>query len=103
LELLLTGRTLSCAEAEGLGLVTWRVAAGGLDAALAERLAELTAKSAAVTRLTKKAVAAGRDLPFTAALRETERLYLDELCATHDMAEGLAAFLAKRKPVWNHR
>ena len=103
LELLLTGRTLSCEEAERLGLVTWRVEAGGIDAALALRLAELTSKSAAVTRLTKKAVAAGRDLPFAAALAATERIYLDELCATADMEEGLAAFLAKRQPVWQHR
>ena len=32
LELLLTGRLLSCAEAERLGLVTWRVPAAELDA-----------------------------------------------------------------------
>jgi len=103
LELLLTGRTLACEEAERLGLVTWRVEAGGLDLGIARVLADLTAKSAAVTCLTKKAVRAGRDLAFPEALRETERLYLDELCATADMEEGLAAFLAKRKPVWQHR
>ncbi len=66
-------------------------------------LVDLTAKSAAVTRLTKRAVAAGRDRGFDEALRETERLYLEDLCATADMEEGLAAFLAKRKPVWQHR
>ncbi|HEV7515741.1 MAG TPA: enoyl-CoA hydratase/isomerase family protein [Thermoanaerobaculia bacterium] len=103
LELLLTGRTFSCEEAERLGLVTWRVEAGGLDLGIARVLADLTAKSAAVTRLTKRAVSAGRDRPLAAALAETERLYLADLCATADMEEGLTAFLAKRKPVWQHR
>ena len=103
LELLLTGRTLSAEEAERLGIVTWRVEAGGLDLGVARVLADLTAKSAAVTRLTKRAVSAGRDLPFDPALEETEQIYLDELCATADMEEGLQAFLEKRKPVWQHR
>jgi cyclohexa-1,5-dienecarbonyl-CoA hydratase len=103
LELLLTGRTLSCEEAERLGLVTWRVEAGGLDLGIARVLADLTAKSAVVTRLTKRAVSAGRDLPFDAAIEETEQIYLQDLCATADMEEGLTAFLEKRKPVWQHR
>ncbi len=103
LELLLSGRTLSCEEAERLGLVTWRVEAGGLDLGIARVLADLTAKSAAVTRLTKRAVSAGRDLPFDAAIEETEQIYLQDLCATADMEEGLTAFLEKRKPVWQHR
>jgi cyclohexa-1,5-dienecarbonyl-CoA hydratase len=103
LELLLSGRTLSCEEAERLGLVTWRVEAGGLDLGIARVLADLTAKSAAVTRLTKRAVSAGRDLPFDAAIEETEQIYLQDLCSTADMEEGLTAFLEKRKPVWQHR
>lgn len=103
LELILTGRTLSAAEAEGLGLVTWRVAEGGLDLGVARVTADLTAKSAAVSRLAKRAVRAGRDLPFPASLAETERIYLGELARTADMEEGLAAFLAKRPPEWRHR
>lgn len=101
LDLLLTGRTLTCEEAERMGLVTRRV--GNLDEGLAKLTAEILAKSGAVVRLTKKAVRAGRDHGFTEALAESERLYLDELCPTADMAEGLAAFLEKRRPVWKHR
>ena len=56
-----------------------------------------------VTRLIKAAVRAGRDRSFSAALDETERLYLEELCRTQDMQEGLQAFLEKRPPVWKHR
>jgi cyclohexa-1,5-dienecarbonyl-CoA hydratase len=101
-DLLLTGRTLSCRDAERLGIVARRSPAWGLDEAVARFAAELAGKSAAVVRLTKKAIRAGRDLGFPAALAETERLYLEELCGTADMAEGIAAFLAKRRPEWRH-
>lgn len=101
LDLLLTGRTLTCEEAERMGLVARRVSS--LDEGLAKLTAEILAKSAAVVRLTKKAVRAGRDHGFSEALAESERLYLDELCPTADMAEGIAAFLEKRRPVWKHR
>jgi len=101
LELLLTGRTLTCEEAERMGLIARRV--GNLDEGLAKLTSEILAKSAAVARLTKKAVRAGRDHGFAEALAESERLYLEELCPTADMAEGIAAFLEKRQPVWKHR
>jgi cyclohexa-1,5-dienecarbonyl-CoA hydratase len=100
LDLLLTGRTLSCQEAEAMGLVARRVAS--LDQGIAELTAAILSKSAAVTRLTKRAVQTGEQA-FFAALDANERLYLDELCPTADMAEGLAAFLEKRRPVWKHR
>lgn len=101
LDLLLTGRTLTCEEAERMGLIARRV--GNLDEGLAKLTADILAKSAAVVRLTKKAVQAGRDRGFSEALAESERLYLEELCPTADMAEGIAAFLEKRRPVWKHR
>ncbi len=103
LDLILTGRTLAAAEALALGFVTWLAPAGELEARLAEVAATLTAKSSAVARLAKRGVDAGTTRPFGAALAENERLYLEELCATEDMHEGLAAFGEKRRPQWNHR
>jgi cyclohexa-1,5-dienecarbonyl-CoA hydratase len=103
LDLALTGRSLTCEEAERLGLVTRRVPAGGLDAGIETFRSEILAKSAPVTRLAKKAVRAGRDLPFAEALAEAERIYKEELLPLEDLEEGAAAFLGKRRPVWKHR
>ncbi|HEX9940618.1 MAG TPA: enoyl-CoA hydratase/isomerase family protein [Thermoanaerobaculia bacterium] len=103
LELALTGRTLTCEQAERLRLVTRRVPWGGLDEAVERFRSELAAKSVPVTRLAKKAVRAGRDLPFSAALAETERIYKEELLPLEDLEEGAAAFLEKRRPMWRNR
>jgi cyclohexa-1,5-dienecarbonyl-CoA hydratase len=103
LDLLLTGRTLSCEEAERLGLVTRRIPQGGLDEAIQQLTTEIGARSAPVVRLTKRAVRAGRDLPFSDALNEAERIYLEELCEVQDMSEGINAFLEKRRPEWKNR
>jgi cyclohexa-1,5-dienecarbonyl-CoA hydratase len=103
LDLALTGRTLTAEEAERIGLVTRRVSSEGLDEAVREIAERIAAKSAPVVRLTKKAVRAGRDLPFAQALAETERIYKEELLPLEDVEEGAAAFLEKRRPVWKNR
>jgi cyclohexa-1,5-dienecarbonyl-CoA hydratase len=103
LDLALTGRTLTCEEAERLGLVARRVPSGTLDEAVRDFVAQVAAKSAPVVRLAKKAVRAGRDLPFSKALAETERIYKEELLPLEDLAEGINAFLEKRRPVWRNR
>jgi cyclohexa-1,5-dienecarbonyl-CoA hydratase len=103
LELLLSGRLLDCAEAERLGLVTWRVPTAELEQKSSEISKRLTAKSGAVTRRIKRAVQAARGRSFADALAETERIYLEELLGTEDASEGVAAFLAKRTPQWRHR
>jgi enoyl-CoA hydratase/carnithine racemase len=103
LDLALTGRMLTAEEAERLGLVTRCVTVGGLDEAVRDLAQRIAAKSAPVVRLTKAAVRAGRDLSFADALAETERIYKEELMPLEDVAEGAAAFLEKRRPVWKDR
>jgi cyclohexa-1,5-dienecarbonyl-CoA hydratase len=101
-DLLLTGRPWSAEEAHAAGFVARLAADGDLEAAAATLVEEITAHSAAVTALTKRAIRAGQGDGFEAALTECERLYLDELTASHDMHEGIDAFLAKRPPHWSH-
>jgi len=103
LELLATGQPLTAERAAELGLVQRLLPAGGLDDGCARLAAELGNKSAPVLRLIKRAVIAGRDLPFAEAMAAAERLYLDELAPLADMREGVAAFLEKRRPEWRHR
>ena len=104
LDLALTGRTLSAAEAERLGLVTRCVSIGGLDEAVRDLAQRIAAHSAPVVKLTKQAVRAGRDLPFAeCTLAETERIYKEELLPLEDVEEGAAAFLEKRPAVWKDR
>jgi cyclohexa-1,5-dienecarbonyl-CoA hydratase len=102
-DLLLTGRILDAAEARDIGFVDRLVDPEALDATVAEFVVQVTAKSRPVTRLALAAIRARRGRGFDAALAESERLYTRELTRTHDMTEGLEAFLAKRRPEWQDR
>jgi cyclohexa-1,5-dienecarbonyl-CoA hydratase len=101
-DLCLTGRIVTAAEARDMGLVDDIAAGDPSDAAIAWARAAFTGRSASSLRLAVKAIRA----PLTAAVREQlpalEALYLEELMATHDAAEGLRAFLEKRPPAWRH-
>lgn len=101
-DLVLTGRRLTAAEAEAWGLVTRRVPDAEIEAAAEDLAASLLAKSGAALAIARRALRAG-GAPFEPALAATERLYAEALAPTEDMAEGVAAFLAKRPPRWRHR
>jgi len=103
LSLLLSGEVIGAAEAERIGLVDKVVPADRLADAVESQLAHFRAQSAAVLRLTKRAVIEASGMPFDAGLAALEDLYRDELMATEDAAEGLRAFLEKRTPVWRDR
>ncbi len=101
-DLLISGRSVGADEAKAMGLVQV-VADDPEAAALAYFDAHLATKSSAALAC---ALAAAR-APMIAAVRsrlaEVERLYLDRLMQTRDANEGLAAFLARRPPQWEHR
>jgi methylglutaconyl-CoA hydratase len=98
-DLLLTGRMIEAAEAKEMGLVNEVVPAANLMAR-ANELAEaiLSASPSSVTRakhLLVSAEAASVDHDLERAVLENARVR-----CTPDFQEGLAAFLEKRKPIW---
>jgi enoyl-CoA hydratase/carnithine racemase len=95
--LLFTGDTLSAADMKAFGLVNDVVAAAQLAEAaqsLGEKLAE---KSPTVLRRMKRVANETNDKSLDDALRD-ELLELRTHLRSHDMQEGLRAFLEKRKP-----
>jgi cyclohexa-1,5-dienecarbonyl-CoA hydratase len=103
LEIILSGASLTAAEAASLGLVSRVVPDDRLDAEVASALGRFQELSAPVLQLTRRAVIGALDLPFSDGLRHAEDVYLNQLMATEDAEEGLRAVMAKRKPAWKDR
>jgi enoyl-CoA hydratase len=95
--LLFTGDTQPAAELVPLGLVNRVVPDAELAAEVDKLATRIAAKSPLVLRRMKQAVADGLEQPQAAALR-LERLVLEAHRHSHDIREGLAAFIAKRQP-----
>ncbi len=102
-DVVLTGRTLTAAEAASMGFVTTVHREEELDAARRELLASLASKSRAVLRQAKRAALEGYSLWLEQAVRASSERYLKDLMRTEDALEGLNAFLEKRKPVWKNK
>ncbi len=102
LDLLISGRSITGAEAAAIGLAH-EAAADPEGAAVAYFERHLKPKSASSIRQAVKAARLDYAARIEAKLASVERLYLDDLMKTHDAVEGLEAFIAKRTVQWTHR
>jgi cyclohexa-1,5-dienecarbonyl-CoA hydratase len=102
-ELILTGRTISGAEAAEIGLACCAVEDEKLEATVESRIAELLRLSPAALAVTKKACYAWDAMHFDKGLARAEKIYLEELMKTTDAHEGIRAFMEKREAKWAGR
>lgn len=102
LEMMLTGRRVTAAEGERWGMVNRVVPRAGLDGAMGELLEVLHAKSPLALRRGKESFQASEDMPMEQALAYLSSMLTLDL-GSEDVAEGLSAFLQKRKPEWKGR
>jgi enoyl-CoA hydratase len=102
MEMCLTGRIMDADEAERAGLVSRVVAADQL-------LEEALKSAASIAELSRPSVLMAKasiNRAYETTLTEGivgEKLMFQSLFATEDQAEGMAAFIEKRKPTWKNR
>jgi enoyl-CoA hydratase len=101
-EIVLMGKRLSGKEAEQLGIVNLAVTAAKLDSAVAAMAAELAAKSPVALKLSKWYINRVSMLDADTRL-ELAIMYSLIDSTSEDKAEGMKAFLEKRKPVFKGR
>ena len=102
MEMMLSGRRVRAAEALSMGLVSRVVPAAELDAQVTELLSALAEKPPVAVRLGKAAFRGVLDATLPVAL-DAMQAQLSLLATTQDAAEGVGAFLQKRKPTWTGR
>lgn len=102
MDLILTGRTIDAHAAEAMGLVSRVVRADETLRAALELARIIASKPPVAVLAAKEAVKLADELPLSAGLRHERRAFF-ALFASHDQAEGMSAFVEKRRPEWKGR
>jgi enoyl-CoA hydratase len=102
MDLVLTGRTITAAEAEAMGLVSRLVPADQTLEVALQLGATIASKAPVAVLAAKEAVRLAEELPLSAGLRHERRAFF-ALFASDDQGEGMAAFVEKRRPEWKGR
>jgi len=102
LEMMITGRTITPAEAVQIGMVNRLFPAGELLAGTMKYARKLASSATLAVGRIKQAVMEGMDLPLDEALK-LERDLMAPLFDTADAQEGIAAFAEKRQPTYTGR
>jgi enoyl-CoA hydratase len=102
MDLCLTGRMMDAAEAERSGLVSRIVPADRLMDEVLAMAEKIAAMSQPVAAMAKSAVNRAFETPLAEGLR-VERDLFHGTFALEDRAEGMAAFIEKRKPAMKNR
>lgn len=98
-ELIFTARQVEIVEAERIGLVDRRVAAGEDRAAALELAGQVAANSPVGVRAAKRALRLGHETDLAAGLEIEDAAWRDTAFSA-DRAEGVRAFVEKRRPDW---
>jgi len=92
---LLLAEPFGADEAEEIGLVSHRVAVGGLDAKLKDVVAALLAKPTEALRLTQKLLRTGTQDEILARMKLESSMFAERL-ASVEVKDAIAAFFAKK-------
>jgi cyclohexa-1,5-dienecarbonyl-CoA hydratase len=103
-EMILTGNIVHGDEAFHIGLANDAVAdESELHEVVQDVVQRLAGLSPAALRVAKKALYSWDAVHFDKGLQRSETIYKQELMATEDAREGIAAWIEKRGPVWKGR
>src|ERR1700730_13712201 len=103
LELVLTGETMTAERARDLGLVNWLVPESELQNKIDDVVGKVTAQSGPVLTMAKKAILGSLGLSWREGVRNSMKVFLNELADLEDSRECLRALVEKRAPKWKNR
>lgn len=101
-EMLVTGEFIDAETALALGLVNRVVPAAGLEAAAAELARKIAEKSPEAIRSGKRMFYPQLEMPMAEAYAYAAEVMACDMMG-EDAAEGIDAFIERRKPVWRGR